>query len=154
MNSEEPKTLHIVQIFGKRFLVIGGIVALVYSIIGSMIFPDWYYQIFWNKGFADPNIWQGGVDYWIQTPLLLFGVGALAIVAIFLVHRYRTRFWPLVDRRWKWVVSVVAVGMLITVLAVREYGRLTYGPVQQIIALNQTLQRLQGTPPPQPPAIQ
>jgi len=85
MNYEEPNTLRFVGILGKRFLVIGGTVILLYSIIGSFIFPDWYYQIFWNGGFADVGVWQGGVDYWIQTPLLLFGVAALAIVASLLL---------------------------------------------------------------------
>jgi hypothetical protein len=64
-------------ILARRALGLLGVVAVLYFVIGSLIFPPWYYWLFWDRGFAaaDAQMWAGGVKFWVETPILPTALG-------------------------------------------------------------------------------
>jgi hypothetical protein len=78
--------------FTRRSVAVVFSILVIWVIIGSIWFPDWWYRFFWNAGLMDFEYWKYGWTYLLdQQTALLIGLclGVIALAA--LIRRYGRR---------------------------------------------------------------
>jgi hypothetical protein len=137
----------------KRALVGIGVVAFAYLAIGSLVFPEWFHSLLWDKGYSSAEYWSGGLEFWTQEhpELFYFGIAAFFVV-LYLAFRYRSLLFRIIDRLDGWIFALSLLGIIIVSLAVGRYASsfLFMGSnAAQISAMNSALQQVAayGRPP-------
>jgi hypothetical protein len=104
-----------------------GTIAVVYFVVGSLLFPDWFYGLLWDFKFWHLTYWLDGVWYWIDFHTDLLAMGVVVIFGVVtVVHKYRTQFWSFVDRTAYWIIFGSASAILVTSLLVYKYAEPRY----------------------------
>src|ERR1700687_5443624 len=115
------------MIYGKRILVVLGIVAVLYFAIGSLIYPEWFLGLLWDAKFWSLSYWLGGLFYLFSEhtyAVIVVLVVALALAAV--TAKYRDRVWLCVDRVWGWLVASCLLAVFATALLVYRFERRQY----------------------------
>ena len=122
---ESPRTSLVVNL--KRFLVLLGTLATLYFAVGTWLFPEWYYGIFWGGKLWNHAWWMDGVSYWADwhIGLLILGI-VLAFMVALLAHKYRRLFLPFIDRLALRIVLGCCVAIAVTALLDYKYARVSF----------------------------
>ncbi len=99
----------------KRLFVLVGIIGTLYMLVGSQLYPYWYFQLIWLGKGLEFSYWRAGSYYLLEEApyyLILGAVGAL-LLAIKL-YKSREKFLPFIDRNWVWLClgSIIAIGSI------------------------------------------
>jgi hypothetical protein len=106
----------------RCFALLCSIVCL-YLVAGSPIFPEWYYTLLWEGGYADSSWWQAGLDFWVTDHPFWFYVGITVAVGLLIVgFRRRATVLSFIDRFAFRLIAWSLVGAVIAGLVVRIYG--------------------------------
>lgn len=131
----------------KRFLVGLGVLATVYFAVGALLFPDWYFGIFWGGKFLNHSWWKDGVSYWVDlhTGLLTLGI-VFAFSVSLLAYNFRRLFLPFIDRFAVRLVLGSCVAVLVVALLDYKYARASFQRLTQLqIAMDNLKAAIQGT---------
>jgi hypothetical protein len=127
----------------KRLLVAAGGLSALYFAIGSWIYPEWFFALFWRGQFMSISMWKDGFFDLLDHNL---GSLALAIVAVFatavLIRVYSYRVLPTVDRLGGWLVACSFVVILLSALMTYKRGRTGYESWESLVVSVAKLQSL------------
>ena len=113
LDASTPKPWQKCLIAVKRVITLSVISVAAYVLIGCWMFPDWWYEWFWQAGFKDP-------DYNLQALQILlddyFWLVLTVIVAIFfaglLGKVFRRSLFRVVDAFGGFIVFIVALSLV------------------------------------------
>jgi hypothetical protein len=99
----------------KRLFVSIGVVGTLYMLIGSQLYPYWYFQLIWLGKGLEFSYWRGGFnDLVFEEPYYLIAGAIGAFLLAFKLYNVREKFLPFVDRHWLWLSlgSIIVIGSI------------------------------------------
>jgi hypothetical protein len=99
----------------KRLFVSIGLVGTLYMLIGSQLYPYWYFQLIWLRKGLEFSYWSGGFNYLVfEEPYYLIAGAIGAFLLALKLYNIREKFLPFVDRHWLWLClgSIIAIGSI------------------------------------------
>jgi len=127
----------------KRILVLVGVVAVIYTVVGSYLYGEWYFGLIWRAKALKLSYWIGGAQYQLQTtPYYVIAVMIAAFLLSMFLYRVRQKFLPFVDRQWIWLCAGLAVIIFITAILVYKNDRASYELLESYGTLMATLQNI------------
>jgi len=139
----------------KRCIAIVSAVLAIYVSIGSWLYGDWYFGLFWRGKLWDINYILDGFGYLVDKAFygVLIVLG-LCVVVLVLVRIYKHKLLPVIDRFVGWITLFSWITILTTVLLVYHFNQQSYAQLEKIEAIaedmKKTISQLEsiGQPPP------
>src|SRR5436305_14085781 len=104
--------LNRLSLFAVRAALILLFYATIYIIVGSWMFPEWWYGVFWDARFKDGQYMADGLRYLRpgNSILVLWIVGGIFVLLLFLMV-FAGPVWRLVDRFSK-PIAIVCIAAI------------------------------------------
>lgn len=97
-----------------RAAVIGISAAFLWVIVGSVMYPSWWYEMLWRGEILDPLFISNGCTYLLDNELwLAIAIPILAVISVFITSRVWPRVSRLLDRHGGFMISICAIGLLL-----------------------------------------
>jgi len=117
----------------KRLFVSIGIIGTLYVLIGSQLYPGWYFGLIWRAKALEFSYWRDGFYYLLNEASYYLIVGAIgAFLLAIKLYKTRQKFLPFVDRYWLWFClgSIISIGSTAVLIYKNNYK--TYAALESL----------------------
>ena len=128
--------VHAAYVHGMRLLALASVALAIYVIVGSWMFRDWWYLLFWG-GYANFQFVKTGLEVLVDDHFhLAIGIVIGFVVVVLAIAALRRWFVPFLDRFARLIVFCAVMAVLADALVVRHLREPSY---EQAMALQQAL---------------
>jgi len=93
--------------FARRIIAVGSIITVVWVAVGSIWFPDWWYEVFWRgQSIYLSDLREGWDELVYRETTLLIVLCAVGIVLSALGYLHKTRLWAVLEA-WAFRLALI-----------------------------------------------
>ena len=128
----------------KRLVVVIGVVATIYTVVGSYLYGEWYFGLIWRAKALKLSYWLNGAQEQVETsPYSVIAVTIAVFLLSMFLYYIRQKFLPFVDKQWIWLCTGLAVVIFVTAVLVYKNDRERYSLLESFGTLTADLKNLQ-----------